>query len=163
MNNFHDFELQDLSGEKLKLSSFQGNVVLIVNVASKCGLTPQYEKLEPLYQQYKDKGLIILGVPCNQFMGQEPGSSEEIQSFCSTKYNVTFPMSSKVDVNGDTRDPLYQFLAGDKAAFPGDIQWNFEKFLIGKDGTVINRFSPKTEPDDSTLMSDLIKALEPAL
>src|SRR5690606_4464561 len=120
----------------------------VVNVASKCGLTPQYKKLEPLYREYQAKGFAILGLPCNQFMGQEPGTDEEIQNFCATKYDVTFPLSGKVDVNGANRNPLYTFLAGEQAKFPGDIQWNFEKFLIGKNGDVVKRFSPKVEPDD---------------
>jgi glutathione peroxidase len=160
MSNFHDFSLKSLTDGELNLTDYKNKAVLVVNVASKCGLTPQYEKLEPLYRKYKDQGFIILGIPCNQFMGQEPGSDEEIQSFCRTKYDVTFPLSSKVDVNGETRDPLYNFLAGEQATFPGDIQWNFEKFLIGKDGEVIKRFSPKVEPDDAELVNSLETALK---
>ncbi len=159
MSSFHDYQLNKLGGGNLDLSEFKDKVVLVVNVASKCGLTPQYKKLEPLYREHKSQGFEILGVPCNQFMGQEPGTDEEIQSFCSTKYDVTFPMSGKIEVNGEGRDPLYQFLAGENAAFPGDIQWNFEKFLIGKDGTVLKRFSPRTEPDADDVVSAIKSAL----
>jgi len=159
MSTFHDFKLRKLVGDTLNLSDFKGKVVLAVNVASKCGLTPQYKALEAMYRQYKDKGLVVLGIPCNQFMGQEPGTEEEIQNFCSTKYDVTFPMTGKVEVNGAGRDPLYKFLAGENAKFPGDIQWNFEKFLIGKNGEVVKRFSPKVVPDDA----DLIASIEAAL
>lgn len=159
MSNFHDFTLAKLGGGELPLNTFKGKVVLAVNVASKCGLTPQYEKLEALYREHKDRGFEIIGIPCNQFMEQEPGSDEEIQAFVSSKYNISFPMSGKVDVNGESRDPLYDFLAGENAAFPGDIQWNFEKFLIGKDGQVIKRFSPKVEPDDADLLASLEAAL----
>ena len=123
--------------------------MLIVNVASKCGLTPQYTALEKLAQDYGDRGLTVLGVPCNQFMGQEPGSAEEIQKFCSTTYGVTFPLLAKTDVNGADRHPLYDELtkAADAEGEAGDIQWNFEKFLVAPDGTVVNRFRPRTEPD----------------
>lgn len=159
MSNFYDFSLSKLGGGELKLSDFKGKVVLVVNVASKCGLTPQYKKLEPLYREYKAKGFEVLGIPCNQFMGQEPGSDEEIQSFCSTRYDVTFPMSGKIEVNGEGRDSLYQFLAGTDAAFPGDIQWNFEKFIIGKDGNVLKRFSPKVEPDAEEVIASIKSAL----
>lgn len=159
MSNFHDFTLEKLGGGELPLDAFKGKVTLVVNVASKCGLTPQYEKLEPLFQEFKERGFSILGIPCNQFMGQEPGSDEEIQSFCQSKYGVSFPMSGKLDVNGDNRHALYDYLAGDEASFPGDIQWNFEKFLIGKNGEVIQRFAPKAEPDDENLLTVLKAAL----
>lgn len=159
MSNFHSFTLKKLGGGNINLADYKNKVVLVVNVASKCGLTPQYKKLELLYREYQAKGFEILGIPCNQFMGQEPGSDEEIQSFCSTKYDVTFSLSGKIDVNGEHRDPLYHFLAGEHAKFPGDIQWNFEKFLIGKNGEVSNRFSPKIEPDDSDLLNHLTDAL----
>ena len=122
-------------------------------------LVREGEPLDNIPKSSTEQGFEVLGIPCNQFMGQEPGSDEEIQSFCSTKYNVSFPMTGKIDVNGETRDPLYTFLAGDNATFSGDIQWNFEKFLIAKDGSVLKRFSPKTEPDDA----DLIASLEAAL
>lgn len=145
---FYNFKVNNIKGEKVKLEQYKGKVILIVNTASKCGLTPQYEGLEALYQQYKDKGLVILGFPCNQFMGQEPGTAEDIQNFCSTKYNVTFPLFEKIVVNGDNENPLYKFL---KLQLPletekNEIRWNFEKFLIGKDGKPVKRFSPKTKP-----------------
>ena len=123
-------------------------MLLVVNVASKCGLTPQYAGLENLYQTYRERGFAVLGVPCNQFAGQEPGSEADIQSFCSLNYGVSFPMSAKVEVNGSARHPLYRLLAGEGAEFPGDITWNFEKFLLGPDGRVLARFSPRTAPDD---------------
>lgn len=140
-----------LTGDPLDLHDFNGPL-LIVNVASKCGLTPQYTALEQLQKTYSTTdgtGLTVVGVPCNQFAGQEPGSAEEIQTFCSTTYGVTFPLLAKTDVNGDDRDPLYQALTTTKDAEgeAGDIQWNFEKFLVAPDGTVVNRFRPRTEPD----------------
>ena len=146
-DNIYGFEVKTIKGETQKLSTYNAKVVLIVNTASKCGLTPQYEGLEALYQKYKDKGLVILGFPCNQFMGQEPGTAEEIEKFCTTKYNITFPLFEKLKVNGDDAHPLYQYL---KSALPldgkNDIRWNFEKFLIGKDGKPVKRYSPKTKP-----------------
>lgn len=159
MSNFFDFQLKALGGNDLPLSEFKGKTILVVNVASKCGLTPQYKALEALQNQYQDKSFTVIGVPCNQFMGQEPGTDEEIQTFCSTKYDITFPLTGKIEVNGEGRDALYTFLAGDKAKFPGDIQWNFEKFLISKEGEVLQRFSPKVEPD----ASEVITAIEAAL
>lgn len=133
MSAFHDLTLQGLDGQDLPLSPFKGKVLLVVNVASKCGLTPQYAGLENLYQTYRERGFAVLGVPCNQFAGQEPGSEADIQSFCSLNYGVSFPMSAKVEVNGSARHPLYRLLAGEGAEFPGDITWNFEKFLLGPD------------------------------
>ncbi|AGI25871.1 glutathione peroxidase [Pseudomonas sp. MT3] len=159
MSAFHDLTLEGLDGQDLPLSPLKGKVVLVVNVASKCGLTPQYAGLEKLYQQYKDQGFVVLGLPCNQFAGQEPGSEAEIQSFCSLNYGVSFPMSSKLDVNGSERHPLYRLLAGEGAEFPGDITWNFEKFLLGPDGRVLVRFSPRTAPDDPALVQAIEKAL----
>lgn len=144
MSAFHDLTLQGLDGQDLPLSPFKGKVLLVVNVASKCGLTPQYAGLENLYQTYRERGFAVLGVPCNQFAGQEPGSEADIQSFCSLNYGVSFPMSAKVEVNGSARHPLYRLLAGEGAEFPGDITWNFEKFLLGPDGRVLARFSPRT-------------------
>jgi len=145
--NFYQFTMKNIQGNDVKLNSYKGKVVLVVNTASKCGLTPQYEGLEALYQKYKDKGLVILGFPCNQFMGQEPGTAEEIQSFCSTKYNVTFPLFAKLEVNGDGTHPLYKYL---KSALPiegkNDIRWNFEKFLIDRSGNPVKRYAPKTKP-----------------
>ncbi|MEU2157122.1 glutathione peroxidase [Streptomyces sp. NPDC019396] len=144
----HDIPLRTLSGEPTSLAAYADKAVLLVNVASKCGLTPQYEGLERLQQQYGDRGFTVLGVPCNQFMGQEPGSAEEIQTFCSTTYGVSFPLLEKTDVNGDGRHPLYAELtkAADADGEAGDVQWNFEKFLISPKGEV-TRFRPRTEPE----------------
>lgn len=159
MSAFHDITLKTLEGQDLPLAPFKNKVVLVVNVASKCGLTPQYAALENLYGQYKDRGLSILGLPCNQFAGQEPGSENEIQSFCQLNYGVTFPMGEKLEVNGAHRHPLYRLLAGEGAEFPGDITWNFEKFLVGRNGAVIARFSPRTAPDDPAVIQAIEKAL----
>ncbi len=157
--SIYDIKLKDIDGKDTTLAAYKGKAVLVVNVASKCGLTPQYKGLEALYQKYKDKGLVVLGFPCNQFNGQEPGTNEEIKQFCSSKYNVTFPMFDKLDVNGDKRHPLYVTLAGKDSPFPGDIKWNFGKFLIGKDGKILHRFEPRTTPDSE----DVTKAVEAAL
>lgn len=159
MSAFHELTLDALNGEPLPLNTFNGKVVLVVNVASKCGLTPQYAALENLYQQFKDQGFSVLGVPCNQFAGQEPGTEQDIQDFCSLNYGVTFPLSSKLEVNGPDRHQLYRLLAGEGAEFPGDITWNFEKFLMGKDGRVLARFSPRTAPDDPSIIQAIEKAL----
>ena len=156
-----EFSLNNIDGKPAPLSQYQGKVVLIVNVASKCGYTPQYSGLEKLYEKYKDKGFVILGFPANNFMAQEPGTNEEIKTFCSNKYNVTFPMYSKISVKGDDKHPLYQFLT-DKQANPktgGEIQWNFTKFLVGKDGKVIARFEPAVEPESADVTSAIEKAL----
>jgi glutathione peroxidase len=157
-----NFQVKSIDGETIDLSStYQGKVLLVVNVASKCGLTPQYTGLQKLYDKYKDQGLVILGFPCNEFNGQEPGSEAEIKQFCSTKYNVTFPLFSKIKVNGPEAEPLYKHLTSQvtKPQESGKISWNFEKFLIGKDGTVVARFSPRTTPD----AQELIQAVEQAL
>jgi glutathione peroxidase len=138
---------------------YQGKVLLIVNVASKCGLTPQYAGLERLYEEMHDQGFVIVGFPCNQFGGQEPGTNEEIKQFCSSKFNVTFPLFDKLDVNGDHRHPLYTELAGKSSPFPGDIKWNFNKFLIGKDGKIAKRFDSKVTPDSP----EMTQAIEAAL
>lgn len=159
MSVIHKLVLQGLDGRDLPLAPFKGQVMLLVNVASECGLTPQYAGLEQLQQQFQAQGFSVLGLPCNQFAGQEPGTAEEIQSFCSSNYGVSFPLSDKLEVNGAERHPLYTLLAGEGAEFPGDITWNFEKFLVGKDGRVLARFSPRTAPDDSAL----IQAIEQAL
>lgn len=153
--------ISSLSGAPNVLSSLEGKVVLVVNVASKCGLTPQYEQLEQLQKTYADRGFSVLGVPCNQFMGQEPGTADEIQTFCSTTYGVTFPLTEKVDVNGENRHPLYAELTtvADAEGVDGDIRWNFEKFLVSKNGEVIARFHPKTSPD----APEVISAIETAL
>lgn len=147
---FYTFSAKPLTGNQtISLKEYKGKVVLVVNTASKCGFTPQYEGLETLYKKYKDRGLIIPGFPCNQFGGQEPGSSEEIAKFCSLKYNVTFPMFQKIEVNGDKADPLYKYL---KEALPGtlgnDIKWNFTKFLLDKNGKPIKRYGSTTKPDE---------------
>jgi len=155
----YDLTVKDIDGKDVALSSYKGKVLLVVNVASKCGLTPQYKGLESLQEKYKDKGFTVLGFPCNQFNGQEPGTNEEIKQFCSTKYNVTFPMFDKIEVNGSNRHPLYSMLAGKDATYPGDIKWNFGKFLISKDGKVLKRFEPKTTPDSP----EVVAAIEAAL
>ena len=155
----YDFEFHTIDGGPLPLETYRDKVVLVVNTASQCGLTPQYEGLEKLYSDYKDQGLVVLGVPCNQFAGQEPGSEEEIREFCSLTYGVTFPLGSKLEVNGPDRHQLYRLLAGEGAEFPGDISWNFEKFLVGKDRRVLARFSPRTAPDDPTVVQAIEKAL----
>ncbi|NKQ28905.1 glutathione peroxidase [Streptomyces galbus] len=144
-----DVRIGALKGGDAELSQYDGKVVLVVNVASKCGLTPQYTALERIHEQYADRGFTVLGVPCNQFLGQEPGSAEEIAEFCSATYGVTFPLTEKVDVNGDGRHPLYARLVDvpDAEGHTGDIRWNFEKFLVGRDGSVVARFAPRTEPD----------------
>ena len=139
-----DFTLPRLDGTPQALSAYAGKLVLIVNTASKCGLTPQYEGLEALYRRYGDQGFVVLGFPCNQFAGQEPGTADEIASFCSLTYDVSFPMFAKLDVNGPSESPLYTWL---KAAHPGDIEWNFAKFLIDRDGTVAQRIAPDTQPE----------------
>ncbi len=159
MSAFHELKLKALDGTELPLAPLKGKVVLVVNVASKCGLTPQYAGLENLYQKYHEQGFSILGLPCNQFAGQEPGTEAEIQEFCSLNYGVTFPLGSKLDVNGPQRHSLYRLLAGEGAEFPGDITWNFEKFLVGKDGRVLARFSPRATPDDPAIIAAIEKAL----
>ncbi|MGW1796081.1 glutathione peroxidase [Streptomyces sp. NPDC001984] len=156
-----DVEIDALQGGPADLPQYAGRAVLIVNVASKCGLTPQYTGLERLHEQYAAQGFTVLGVPCNQFMGQEPGSAEEIAEFCSATYGVTFPLTEKVEVNGEDRHALYERLVGfaDAEGHTGDIRWNFEKFLIGRDGTVLARFSPRTEPDAAEVVSAVESAL----
>lgn len=150
-----------LNGQPNALAAADGKVTLLVNVASKCGLTPQYEQLEALQKTYGDRGFTVVGVPCNQFLGQEPGTSEEIATFCSTTYGVTFPLTEKIDVNGENQHPLYASLTpvADAEGEKGDIRWNFEKFLIGRDGAVIARFHPKTSPDDGVITSAIESAL----
>lgn len=155
MSKITDFSLNSINGQPLDASLLKDRVVLVVNVASQCGLTPQYEGLESLYKQYQGQGLTVLGLPCNQFAGQEPGTEAEIQQFCTTNYGVDFPLTRKIEVNGEGRHPLYQWLAGPEAEFPGDITWNFEKFLIGRDGAVKARFSPKTTPTDPAVLSSI--------
>jgi glutathione peroxidase len=159
--SIYDVPIQSLDGGNADLPQYKDKAVLLVNVASKCGLTPQYTGLEQLHEKYKDKGFTVLGVPCNQFGGQEPGSPEEIQEFCSTTYGVTFPMTEKVDVNGDDRHELYKQLVdvADSEGHTGDIRWNFEKFVIAPGGEVVARFSPLTEPENADLVATIEKAL----
>ncbi|MEU7279974.1 glutathione peroxidase [Streptomyces sp. NPDC045431] len=158
--SLYDIPLRTLSGEPTSLAEYKDKAVLIVNVASKCGLTPQYEGLERLQQRYAGRGFTVLGVPCNQFAGQEPGTAEEIATFCSATYGVTFPLLEKSDVNGDGRHPLYIQLtkAADADGAAGDVQWNFEKFLVAPGGEV-SRFRPRTEPE----APELVAAIEAAL
>ena len=158
-DSIYDLPLKDIDGKDASLKPQQGKVLLIVNVASHCGFTPQYAALEATYQKYKDQGLVICGFPCNQFGGQEPGTDADIKLFCTATYNVTFPMFDKLEVNGDNRAPLYVLLAGKDSPFPGDIHWNFTKFLIGRDGKIINRFDSKVKPDSD----EVTKAIEAAL
>ena len=153
---FYDHPVTALSGQPASLADHQGKAVLVVNAASKCGLTPQYEGLQKLYDTYGDRGFTILGFPCNQFLEQEPGTADEIQEFCSVNYGVTFPLFAKIDVNGDGKDPLYAELeeTADVAdGHTGDIRWNFEKFLVSPAGEVVGRFSPTVEPQDPALVS----------
>jgi glutathione peroxidase len=161
MTTIHDFALKTIDGETRKLSTYQGQVLLVVNVASKCGLTPQYKGLEALYEAKKDAGFAVLGFPCNQFGGQEPGSDADVAAFCSTTYGVSFPMFSKLDVNGASRAPLYGWLTAEPTQpdGPGDIAWNFAKFVVGKDGRVKARFNPRVEPSDPVLLAAIDAAL----
>jgi glutathione peroxidase len=157
----YDYSLSALDGSPLALTQFRGKASLVVNVASKCGLTPQYTGLEQLQERFKDRGFNVIGVPCNQFGGQEPGTSEEIATFCSATYGVTFPMTEKLEVNGTGRHPLYTELTAkpDAEGKAGDIQWNFEKFLVSADGNVIARFRPQTTPESD----EVVTAIESAL
>ena len=157
--SIHDIAVKDINGKEGSLKSYQGKVLLIVNVASKCGYTPQYKTLEAIYEKYKDKGFAVLGFPCNQFGGQEPGTNEEIKQFCSSKYNVTFPMFDKLHVKGAQQHPLYAALTGKDSPFPGDVKWNFGKFLIGRDGSLIKRWDSKTTPESK----EVTEAIEAAL
>lgn len=159
MKTFHDFSLKKITGEDLPLSSFKDQVVLLVNVASECGYTNQYKALQELYSMHQQKGFTVLGVPCNQFGGQEPGSEEQIQNFCSTKFKVTFPMTSKIDVKGKAQHPLYEWLTNDEARYPGDIGWNFAKFLIGKNGEVLKRFDSGDKPTEDKILDAVEGAL----
>ena len=159
--SIYDFTMNSIDGESTPLSKFQGRVVLVVNVASRCGFTPQYSALEKVYEKYKDRGFVIVGFPANNFGGQEPGTNQEIKTFWSSKYNVTFPMMAKVSVKGGDKTPLYQFLT-DKTANPstgGEIQWNFTKFLIGPDGRPVARFEPNVTPDDPQVTAAIEKEL----
>lgn len=157
--SIYDLSVKDIDGKDVSLSAYKGKVLLIVNVASKCGFTPQYKGLETIYEKYQDQGLVILGFPCNQFHEQEPGSNEEIKQFCTSKYGVTFPMFDKIDVNGENRHPLYILLAGKDSPFPGDISWNFNKFLISRDGKILKRFDSKATPESPEVTAAIQSAL----
>ena len=159
MPSFFDFTVTSIDGSQDFLRSLEGKVVLAVNVASQCGLTPQYTDLEGLHEELAGENFAVVGFPCNQFGAQEPGSEQEIQAFCSTSYGVTFPMSAKLEVNGPGRHPLYAWLTDPANGHPGDIEWNFEKFLIGRDGKLLHRYAPTTKPRDSGLMNDISAAL----
>ena len=158
MTTAYDFAFKTIDGAPLPMIAFKDKVVLVVNTASKCGLTPQYDGLEALYSDYKDKGLVVLGVPCNQFMGQEPGTEAEIKDFCETKFNIDFPLTSKEDVKGETAHPFYKW-ALETLGEPADPAWNFHKLLVGKDGHLIRAFGPRTEPQNDELTSAVEAAL----
>ena len=155
----YDVPLRNIDGKDTSLKQYKGKVLLVVNVASKCGLTPQYAALEAIYKKYRDQGFTVLAFPCNQFNGQEPGSNAEIKEFCTSKFDVSFPLFDKINVNGEQRHPLYVALAGKNSPFPGDIKWNFGKFLIGRDGKILQRFEPAVKPD----APEVTKAIENAL
>lgn len=161
MTTLHPVPLTMLDGRETTFGELAGRAVLVVNVASRCGLTPQYAGLETLAETYADRGLTVLGVPCNQFRGQEPGTNEEIAEFCSTTYGVTFPLTDKADVNGDDRHALFAVLADavDAEGYAGDVRWNFEKWLVSPEGEVLGRWKPQTEPDDSALVAAVEAAL----
>jgi glutathione peroxidase len=157
--SLYDIPLKDINGKATSLKEYKGKAILIVNVASKCGLTPQYTPLQAVYDKYKDQGLVVLGFPSNDFAGQEPGSASEIKEFCSSKYKVTFPLFEKGSVKGKDQQPLYAALTGKDSKFPGDVEWNFGKFLISRDGELVARFNPKQKPDSK----EVTKAIETAL
>ena len=156
-----NFRMKSLDGKEVDLAKYQGKVLMVVNVASKCGLTPQYKQLQALYAKYEKQGFVVLGFPCNQFLHQEPGTAEEIQKFCTVNYAVTFPLFAKVEVNGDGACDLYKTLTAldTKPVGPGQISWNFEKFIIGRSGEVVARFGPRTKPDDP----QVVKVIEDEL
>lgn len=159
--SFYDFTVKNIEGKEVKLKDFKGKVLLVVNTASRCGYTPQYKDLMELYARYKEKGLVVLGFPANEFGKQEPGSNAEIKEFCTLNYGVKFPMFAKVCVKGEGIDPLFRFLIEQKNPdFTGEIKWNFEKFLIGKDGQLLHRFRSKVKPGDSEIVQAVEKALE---
>jgi len=157
----YEVDIAAIDGTRGALAPQAGRVTLVVNVASKCGLTPQYAGLEAVHERYADRGFAVVGVPCNQFLGQEPGTPEEIVEFCTATYGVTFPLTEKIEVNGDGRHPLYSVLTGaaDAEGHTGDIRWNFEKFLVGRDGSVVGRFGPQVEPEDPALLAAIDAAL----
>ncbi|MFW6354414.1 MAG: glutathione peroxidase [Verrucomicrobiota bacterium] len=157
--SIHEVEVTRLMGGEATLAEHAGEVMLIVNVASRCGYTSQYAPLEEVYQKYQDDGLVVLGFPCNQFAGQEPGSSEDIAEFCQVNYGVTFPLHEKIEVNGPERHPLYTVLAGPESPFAGDIGWNFTKFLVGRDGEILARFESAVKPDAPEVIAAIERAL----
>ena len=157
--SLYDIKIKDIDGKDTSLAPYKGKVLLIVNVASHCGYTPQYAALEAAYQTNQANGLVVLGFPCNQFAGQEPGSDEEIKQFCTSKYSVTFPLFDKLEVNGANRHPLYAALAGPGSPFPGDIGWNFTKFLVSRDGRILKRFDSKVKPDSPEVTAAIAAAL----
>ena len=161
MSSVYDFSARDIDGQERSLAEWRGRWLLVVNVASKCGLTPQYTQLEELQKKYGPKGFTVIGFPCNQFGGQEPGTAEEIQTFCSTNYGVTFPIMEKIEVNGPGRNEIYKELTqlSDDSGHTGDIRWNFEKFVVSADGTKVTRFSPKTTPDDPKVVAAIENGL----
>ena len=159
MSGFYDIAVRRIDGSEDLLGALRGKVTLAVNVASRCGLTPQYAGLEQLQRELRDENFTVVGFPCNQFAAQEPGSEAEIAAFCRSHYDVSFPLSSKLEVNGPGRHPVYGFLTGEQTGIPGDISWNFEKFLIGRDGRVLKRYPPETLPQDRGLMQDIAEAL----
>jgi glutathione peroxidase len=161
MSTLHDFRACSIEGEERPLADYRGKVALVVNVASRCGLTPHYAGLQKLYEQYRERGLEVLGFPCNQFAGQEPGSDAEVKSFCDLRYGVTFPLFSKIEVNGAARHPLYAWLTSEASApdGPGDVKWNFAKFVVGRDGRMVARFAPQTDPAAPELVAAVERAL----
>ena len=159
MSGFYDIAVTGIDGKPDLLGRLRGKVILAVNVASECGLTPQYRGLEELQRELAPEGFTVVGFPCNQFAGQEPGSEEQIVAFCRSQYDVSFPLSAKLEVNGPHRHALYEFLTSEVGGFPGDITWIFEKFLIGRDGRVLRRYPPETRPRDNGLMQDIAEAL----
>ncbi len=159
MRRLQDFQIGTLGRGGNLIPSLEGRVVLAVNVASKCGLTPQYAGLQKLHDDAGEQGLTVVGFPCNQFGAQEPGTPDEILEFCDMNYGVTFPLTEKIDVNGEARHPIYAWLTSDEAGFPGDIEWNFEKFLIDRGGNVVGRYPPTTPPDDPGLLQDIVEFL----
>ena len=156
-----EFTMKNIKGQDIKLSDYSGKVLLLVNVASKCGYTPQYEGLESIYRKYKDQGLVVMGFPANNFLGQEPGTDEEIITFCTTKYNVTFPMFSKISVKGDKIHPLYRFLTSKETnpEFGGGISWNFNKFLVDRSGKIVDRFGTRDKPESEKVVQAIEQAL----
>ncbi|MBE2272977.1 MAG: glutathione peroxidase [Flavobacteriales bacterium] len=162
VHSVHEFKMETIDGKVQSLADYKGKVLLMVNVASKCGLTPQYKDIEALYEKYKDKGLVVLGFPANNFLGQEPGTNKEIQEFCSLSYQVTFPMFSKISVKGKDQHPLYQYLTKkiNNGVLDADVKWNFQKFLVDKNGKVITSFSPQTSVTDESVIQEIEKQLQ---